>query len=375
MCRFKGLPFRFFPDEGSNLENMKIQLRKERVTRRQLPLTYPVLAAEDEFPLVPFLFGPDGENLYDSTAIAYWLDAQAPLAFKRSALIPSNNAALAFAINLIDEYADEFGLYMVHHNRWKLSAASNNAGHRLSQEMPVLVKPLRHKIDAFFSERQVRRLPYLFSVAPEGYRMPNVSEDRQPPALHGFPPTHTLLEEAFEKLLVALEPIFAARPYLFGDRVTLADMSLYGQLGMNLTDPDAYRCMQRLAPHTVTWLERIHQGDFIRSRADADLFLHEDLSLLLKEICRVFVPLMQQNLKAYKQYKVQGETVFNEAAFDQGKCLYEGALDGLPFRSVAKSFQAKVWTKLNQHWQDLDELDRAELLSILPPEHGLDALV
>ena len=372
MCRYKGLPYRFFPDQGSNLENMKIQLRKERLLRGQLPLTSPLMSAEDEFPLVPFLFGPKGENLYDSTAIAHWLDESAPLEFMRSPLIPTESAALNFAVSLIDEYADEFGLYLAHHNRWKFSAKSNNAGQRLSKELPVLVAPFRKKIDEFFSERQVRRLPYLFSVAPQGYTIKGLAEDRQPPHIDGFPATHDLLEEAFENLLEALEPILTKRSYLFGERVTLADMSLYGQLGMNLSDPEARAWIARIAPNTLEWLERMHSGDFIRSRTDYEIVLHEDLAPLLTEICRTFVPLMQQNLAAYNRFLSQGEKQFNEAAFEQGRCLYDGKINGLAFRHVAKSFQAKIWRVLQQQWYALPDLDRAELLPLLPHKHKLD---
>ena len=372
MCRYKGLSHRFFPEQGSNLENMKIQLRKERLLRGQIPLTHPVFTAEDEFPLVPFLFGPEGENLYDSSAIAHWLDEAAPLEFKRSPLVPKESAALAFAVSLIDEYADEFGLYLVHHNRWKVSALNNNAGQRLSKELPVLVAPFRKKIDAFFSERQVLRLPYLFSVAPKGYKVTGLAKDRLPPHVEGFPPTHNLLEEAFENLLQALEPIFSTRSYLLGERATLADMSLYGQLGMNLSDPEAKAWIERVAPNTLQWLERMHVGDFIRSRSGNELVLHEDLAPLLKEICRTFVPLMQQNLAAYNKFLAMGEKQFNEAAFNEGKCLYNGEINGLPFRHVAKTFQAKVWRELQQQWRELPDLDRAELLPLLPPSHNLD---
>lgn len=374
MCRFKGLPFQLFPDEGNSFGNMKIQLRKDRLIRGQLPLTYPIKTEENEFPLVPFLFGPSDENLYDSSAIAHWLDDEAILPFKRSRLRPNDNSAVHFVINLIDEYADEFGLYMVHHNRWKISAKGNNAGDRLSKEMPVLAMPVRRLINTFFSERQVRRLPYLFSIAEEGFHIEGVNNERQPPSRTGFPETHRLLEEAFEKLMQALEPIFTQRAYLLGERATLADMSLYGQLGMNLTDPEAYDWMKMLAPNTVVWLERMHQGSFIRHRSEGKLVLYEDLAPLLHEVCRVFVPLMQQNYAAYEHYKTQGETVFNEAAFDQGKSLYSGTLDGLPFKSVAKSFQAKVWQNLHEQWNALPEIEKMDLATILPERHGLDQL-
>src|SRR5262249_23195280 len=74
MCRYTGLPHRFLPTDGSWLDTLRITLRKERLVRGALALTWPRFTADDEFPLVPFLFGPGGENLYDSSAIGEWLD-------------------------------------------------------------------------------------------------------------------------------------------------------------------------------------------------------------------------------------------------------------------------------------------------------------
>src|SRR5437763_1836849 len=62
------------PSEGTALENLQYLRRQNRVAQRKLPLTWPQMTKDDEFPLVPFLFGPDGENIYDSTAIAVWFD-------------------------------------------------------------------------------------------------------------------------------------------------------------------------------------------------------------------------------------------------------------------------------------------------------------
>ena len=132
----------------------------------RLPLTWPQMTELDEFPLVPFLFGPGGENLYDSSAIALWLDGHGPHPNERAtALVPVDDPALRFAVRLIDEALDEVGLYLVHHNRWVVSARDNDAGARLAREMRPLLGPLAPLVGHFFPARQVRRLPYLFSVA------------------------------------------------------------------------------------------------------------------------------------------------------------------------------------------------------------------
>ena len=57
MCRWMGLPHQFFTREASTWEAARVQLRKELLVRGRLPLTWPKMTAEDEFPLVPFLFG------------------------------------------------------------------------------------------------------------------------------------------------------------------------------------------------------------------------------------------------------------------------------------------------------------------------------
>ena len=155
------------------------------------------------------------------------------------------------------------GLYLVHHNRWVVSARDNDAGARLAREMRPLFGPLAPLVGHFFPARQVRRLPYLFSVAPpDSARFDDLPARLRPPARAGFPPTHELLEHAFAELLAALEPVLSRRPYLLGTRFTLADASLYGQLGMNRTDPSARAWIARAAPATHAWIDRIAPGDF-----------------------------------------------------------------------------------------------------------------
>lgn len=346
MCRWMGLPHQFFTREASTWEAARVQLRKELLVRGRLPLTWPKMTAEDEFPLVPFLFGPNGENLYDSTAIGHWLDEQSPVRDRADGLVARAPEPVRAAIELIDEYADEWGLYLVHHHRWVVSARTCNAASRLVDELPPIVRLGRARIERFFTARQVRRLPYLFSCAPAGFAIAGLPAYRQPPSRPGFPPTHQLLEEAMLRLLAALEPVLRRRPFLLGSRFTLADASLYGQLAMNLEDPEACALIAARAPQTHAWLRAIYKGEFPGYEPGAPLSLHADLQPLLAEIGRTYVPLMQQQLRAYERYRAAGGSLCNEAAFDAGQGLYEGELDGQPFRHVVKSFQVKTWRRL-----------------------------
>ena len=123
-------------------------------------------------------------------------------------LLPAEEPALRFAARLVDEALDEVGLYLVHHNRWVVSARDNDAGPRLARQMRPLLGPAARVLAGRFPARQVRRLPYLFSVAPaDAHAFADLPARLRPPTREGFPATHALLEQAFRRLLGAVEPV------------------------------------------------------------------------------------------------------------------------------------------------------------------------
>lgn len=223
-------------------------------------------------------------NARCTDSVQGWSSRRLPTALDSDApdRVPETDRALKFIISLIDEYADEYGLYMVHHYRWKIAAGDNTAGERFAHENRSALGPLHHLLKIFIRNRQTVRMPYLFSVAPAGFRTKQKSKTFfQPPSRKGFPPTHDLLEESYLNLLVVLEQVLTVRPYLFGDRFTLADASVYGQLGMNMTDPAASKVIKQKAPSTWQWLNCIQAGDFSASQPEGKLFLDDAITPLL----------------------------------------------------------------------------------------------
>jgi glutathione S-transferase len=355
MCRWAGVDFRLLPAGGRLHEDLAAMWRVRAMRVGRVRPDFPDKTELHELPMVPFLLGEKGENIFDSSAMAEWLDRHHLSEDRR--LLPAEPST-RFAARIIDEYFDEFGLYMAHHNRWVLSAKDNDAGHRLSREFRTVIPPgFRRRFADHFSARQVRRLPYLFSVAPEEAEFYGLAADRTPPSRKGFPPTHELLDAAFSRMLERVEALVSEQDYLLGNRFTIADASAYGQLAMNLFDPTAADVIQLRAPATYAWLRRIAKGDLAGS-ADLPTVTARN-EYLFEEIGETFIALMDQNEDAFEREVSSGTSVFNEAAFDASDTLYDGNLRGMPFRSVVKTFQVQVWRKLRTEWSDLSISERA----------------
>ena len=313
--------------------------------------------------LCPYYSLDGRQYYYDSTGLALHLEK---LGASEEPLVPEE-AQLRFVCQLVDEAFDEFGLYMVHHNRWVTSAATNVMGKMTAAEMRSVLPPgASGYVARTLPARQVRRCPYLFSVAPEGYDA-GMPPDLTPPSRPGFPPTHDILDTAWRRYLRAMEDLLEGQDYLLGERFTLADASAYGQLSMNLVDGRAAQLMEEFAPRTYRWLCSIRDGGHKGSRGK--LHLSDRLAPLIGVIGETFSPLMRQNAIAFERYRAEGKSEFNEAAFDRGDCLYEGELLGRPFRAVAKSFQVVVWQEVCEAWSTLSGEDRQALGARYP---GLD---
>ena len=364
---FTGHDWERWPQQGGRRSALSMLLRLEVAKYRGTVQRFPAMSAEfDEYPAVPFYTHNGKTFYYDSSSMARHLDQD--VGTQTSLLIP-REPRLAFICQLIDEAFDEFGLYMVHHMRWVGSAKTTPMGQMTALEFRRLLPPgLESRLARRLYRRQVSRCPYLFSVAPPGYDA-GVARDRTPPSRSGFPPTHALLDEAWRRYLGAMEHLLASQPYLLGGRFTLADASAYGQLGMNLVDPEASAKLEALAPSTFRWLCAIREGRQHAGRGD--LALSSSLKPLLRIIMRTFGVLMRQNERAYEQAVADGETVFNEAAFDCHRALYDGQLLGYPFRAVAKTFQVRVWRELKDSWQTLEVRDRKALERELLPDAAM----
>jgi hypothetical protein len=179
-----------------------------------------------------------------------------------------------------------------------------------------------------------------------------------------------LLEEIWGRWVDGVEHALGAGPFLLGERFTLADASVYGQLSMNLTDASAAGVLRTRGPRTYEWLCAVR--DRRHAAAGGAIALDARLTPLLRAVLDVFPPLMAANARAHAEAVGRGERLFNERAFDRGRALWDGTLLGRPFRSVVKSFQVRVWREVCAAWASLPADARRTVAALVGDGRDLD---
>ena len=130
---YAGIAWERWPEQAGRLPALAMDLRLRAARRRGAVRRYPRMEEGlDEYPAVPY-YTLDGRTFfYDSSSLAAHLDAHPD---RGSEPLLPQAPALAFLCHLVDEAYDEFGLYMVHHQRWVGSARSNRMGEFTAREM------------------------------------------------------------------------------------------------------------------------------------------------------------------------------------------------------------------------------------------------
>lgn len=210
----------------------------------------------------------DGRWMSDTTPMIAWLEGLSP----RAPVMPAD-PALGFLSLLIEDYADEWLWRGAMHYRWSYVADRHLAGTRLAQELIRLPLPLALRRAAV-----TRRQRGLF-VTGDGI-------DRR---------TRGHAEGSVQRLLAMLEPVLSTRPFLLGDRPTIADIGLMGPTWRHFVhDPTPARMLQERAPSVFEWAARMWntragemEGAEIEARLPADLrpLLHEIGETHLEALC------------------------------------------------------------------------------------------
>lgn len=217
--------------------------------------------------VMPVVVTPQGEWLQDTTHIADVLEQR----FTQVPVTPATPRQ-RIAAQLLEAWADEWWIPMAMHYRWvypeNYALFESDSGRALLPGFPWFLQ---------------RRLAAYTAGTLRGYL----------PSVGVVPKQYALMERWTEQMLDALEQHFAAQPFLFGTRPSIADFALLGPMYGHLSrDPWPRRQLIEPRARLKDWVQRMNApvvgaGEFLPGDA-----IPPTLQPLLDSVFREFYPMV-----------------------------------------------------------------------------------
>ena len=308
-CRIKGIPYRL-----------------EALTAGR---TAPLVREHTGSSQMPALRLADGRWLSDTTPIIQWFEQ----AFPEPAVIPSNPLQRFFSL-LLEDYADEWLWRPAMHFRWYYQAGARFAGHHLAEEIGADVA-LPTALKRWMITRRQRR----------GYTAGDGITRDQVPAV----------EAIYRRMLEQLQAILQTRPFLLGERPSLADVGFSGPIFRHFAlDPVPAGIMRREAPAVWEWSARLWNYRLGDTSGELLAGIPGDWGPILEEIGAHYLPYL----------------CANNAAVAAGHRRFDAEVGGVRYRGARWS-RYRVWClqQLRAHFNALGADDQLAARALLE-RHG-----
>lgn len=332
-CRVYVMDLSYFSGKfEAFLRYKQIDYERVDVTHQQLFQVYGKTGSMK----VPAVELPDGRWLKDSTPMIRWFDEHHP----DYPVIP-DDPVLRFVANLIEDYADEWLWRPAMWWRWMPKGSSDNLGRRIATEIlgkfpgPTLLKA------RYFAWRQ--RQTWLWG---DGMTRENCDQIR----------------DMYPQQLAVLESILSQRPFLLGTHPSIADYGYFASMFRHFgNDPDSSVLMRQTAPAVYEWLARMWnaRGSDLPDKPSWSLPDGEGWNRILEDICKTYLPYLQQNALAFRQSRKRFDFVSESLRFPG---------------TITTDY--RVWCRqdLQRQYQALDEQHQSAVSNLLDPHGGLEAL-
>lgn len=275
----------------------------------------------------PVLQLEDGRWLSDTTPILAWFDAQ------REAGEPSiypEDPSLRFAALLLEDYADEWLWRPAMHFRWSFLQDRQYASGVLTDEQMTAMRAPR-----FLKRWAITRRQRGGFVRGDGVTAA----------------TRRHVESSAMASFDLLEAVLRERPFLFGDRPTIADFGFVAPMFRHFAqDPTPSEIMRQRAPRLYAWVARMWEADARRHGPALVPTIDGALAALIREACDTHLVQLRENARAYQR---------EQSHFEQ-------EIQGCHYRRLPVS-RYRVWCleELRRHWRELADAERSALRSQL----------
>ena len=299
---------------------------------KHLPHTWTGMTAEDrarvmpnvKAQVIPVIRKPDGSWANDSTPFLLALESEG------RALVPSD-PLLRYACLLIEDMADEWFMKAMFHYRWTYAEDQEWCANWLMfDSLPNAGRAGVEAMAANIRARQISRMP-LVGCTPE---------------------TMPVIEASWKRTCRALEAM-ATGParFLFGDRVSLADLALYGQLKVMSVDPTPMAWLRAETPYLYRWLDLADdasglEGDWLGA---AEALGQAPVKALLAQAGDTYLPFLKANADA----------------LTAGAETFEVMLEGHRYSQGVFKYQAKCLETLRADWKAQGAGDKQTLRGLI----------
>ncbi|MEN0067737.1 MAG: glutathione S-transferase family protein [Myxococcota bacterium] len=226
---------------------------------------------------VPVVRLPDGRWLKDTTPMIQWLERHLP----DVGVFPADPVTRFLAL-LIEDYADEWCWRAALYWRWCFPESRRHLSFRIGHEV-LADWPVPKAIAGwYYGSRQIRTY-----LTGDGLTKK----------------TEPFIRSHYLDLLRAMESILSDRPFLLGDRPTIADFGLYGPMFRHYgLDPTPARVMRNEAPAVYAWLSRVWAARSGTASAVPELpgFDHPGWTYFMRDIATNYAPFLIRNAEAWR---------------------------------------------------------------------------
>ena len=254
---------------------------------------------------VPALELADGRWMTDSTKTIQWFESE----FPEHGLMPEDSLQ-AFVCLLLEDWADEWWWRPAMHYRWHYPEGAQFASWHLANELMDSV-PAPGWLKAWALRRRQRG----------GYTIGD-----------GITPANVgAVEAEVKRLLEQLQKIFEDRPFVLGDRPSLADIAFSGPFFRHFAlDPVPLEIIRQQAPAVLEWVVRLWNTRISECPGELVRGIPKDLGPLLDDIGSTYLPYLCANVDAVraakKRFDVEvGGVTYKRARYSRYRvwCLQE----------------------------------------------------
>ncbi len=268
---------------------------------------------------------PDGRFMTDTTPMIAWFETQ----FPEPPVLPQD-PVLRFICQLLEDYSEEWLWRPAMHYRWSYKQDRELLSRKIVDEL-MADEPL----PGFLKRAFIRRRQHVEYVKRDG-----VDAD-----------SWAHVESIYLNTLDRLEGVFASRPYLLGERPTLADFGLFAPMFRHFSqDPTASDIMRLRAPGVFAWQARLWNARASATRGELVSGLPADLHGMLEDAGSGYLPYLNANAVAWQQ----------------GLQFFRPVIQGVQYPSMPVS-QYRVWCleQLQARAREVPEGQQASLQSTL----------